>query len=232
MTRATTSAIRFLRKRLCVVFDIIAKHSLFAPTPTPKCAHASVRLLEEAALALLVAADLERLAPLDGVHANRLAGVALQAQHDLLRRLRLLVEHGLGLTAETTLLAVVATLACSFGGTRAETTRREEAVSERREERGRRLRKKKKKPPVTEKGDCERTASPPHALRTPASTLNAMGDAQRGRATRRRAFATRRRAIARVGIVRIHTARLASFHRSRRVSSVRFRAGALAKTSR
>ena len=83
---------------------------------------------------------------------------------------------------------------------------------------------KKKKPSVTEKGDCARSASPPHALRTPASTLNAMGDAQRGRATRRRAFATRRRAIARVGIVRIHSARLASFHRSRRVSSVRFRA--------
>ena len=83
---------------------------------------------------------------------------------------------------------------------------------------------KKKKPSVTEKGDCARSASPPHALRTPASTLNAMGDAQRGRATRRRAFATRRRAIARVGIIRIHSARLASFHRSRRVSSVRFRA--------
>jgi hypothetical protein len=54
------------------------------------------------------------------------------------------VEHGLGLTAETTLLAVVATLACSFGGIRAETTRREEAVSERRARRGGVNAKKKK----------------------------------------------------------------------------------------
>ena len=29
----------FLRKRFRVVFDIIAKHSLLAPTPTPKRAH-------------------------------------------------------------------------------------------------------------------------------------------------------------------------------------------------
>ena len=150
------------------------------------------------------------------MHDHRLAGVALQAQHDLLRRLRLLVEHGLGLTTETTLLAVVATLACkrecmeTTGGA---------GVSESATARD------AKKAAMTGNRDCARC----RAVRTPASTLNAMGDAQRGRATRRRAFATRRRAIARVGIVRIHTARLASFHRSRRVSSVRFRALALAR---
>ena len=71
------------------------------------------RLLVETSLALLVTTDLEVLAALDGVHAHSLAGVALQAEHDLLGGLRLLVEHGLGLTAETSLLAVVATLACS-----------------------------------------------------------------------------------------------------------------------
>ena len=68
-----------------------------------------------------------------------------------------------------------------------------------------------------------------HAERTPGATLNATGDARCGRATRLRALATRLRAIARVGLARIRTARLASFHRSRRVSSVRFRAVALAR---
>ena len=150
------------------------------------------------------------------MHAHRLAGVALQAQHDLLRRLRLLVEHGLGLTTETTLLAVVATLACkrecmeTTGGA---------GVSESATARD------AKKAAMTGNRDCPRC----RALRTPASTLNAMGDAQRGRATRLRVFATRLRAIARVGIARIQTVRLASFHRSRRVSSVRFRALALAR---
>ena len=72
----------------------------------------------------------------------------------------------------------------------------------------------------------------PRGANAYASTLNAMGDAQRGRATRLRAFATRLRAIARVGIARIQTVRLASFHRSRRVSSVRFRALARSPTSR
>ena len=82
-----------------------------------------------------------------------------------------------------------------------------------------------KKAAMTGNRDCLRC----RALRTPASTLNAMGDAQRGRATRLRVFATRLRAIARVGIARSQTVRLASFHRSRRVSSVRFRALALAR---
>ena len=150
------------------------------------------------------------------MHEHRLAGVALQAQHDLLRRLRLLVEHGLGLTTETTLLAVVATLACkrecmeTTGGA---------GVSESATARD------AKKAAMTGNRDCARC----RAVRTPASTLNAMGDAQRGRATRLRVFATRLRAIARVGIARIQTVRLASFHRSRRVSSVRFRALALAR---
>ena len=69
------------------------------------------RLLVETALALLVTTNLEVLAALDGLHAHRLADVALQAENDLLGGLRLLVEDGLGLTAETTLLAVVTTLA-------------------------------------------------------------------------------------------------------------------------
>ena len=43
-------------------------------------------------------------------------GVALQAENDLLGGLRLLVEDGLGLTAETTLLAVVTTLAYEMRG--------------------------------------------------------------------------------------------------------------------
>ena len=67
------------------------------------------------ALGLLVAADLKVLAALDRLHRGALALGALQAQHDLLRRLGLLVEHGLGLAAEARLLAVVAALACREG---------------------------------------------------------------------------------------------------------------------
>jgi hypothetical protein len=59
---------------------------------------------------LLVTTDFERLATLDRVHVHLLARAALKAQHNLLRRLRLLVEHGLGLTTVTRLLAVVTTL--------------------------------------------------------------------------------------------------------------------------
>lgn len=51
------------------------------------------------------------LAPLDRVHVHRLADLALQAQHDLLGRLGLFVEDGLGLATEPGLLAVVAPLA-------------------------------------------------------------------------------------------------------------------------
>jgi hypothetical protein len=40
----------------------------------------------------------------------RLAGCALQSQHDLLRSLRLLVEHGLRLTTITGLFAIITTL--------------------------------------------------------------------------------------------------------------------------
>ena len=48
------------------------------------------RLLVKTALALLVTTDLEVLAALDGVHAHSLAGVALEAEHNLLGGLGLL----------------------------------------------------------------------------------------------------------------------------------------------
>merc|ERR1719330_358896 len=61
------------------------------------------------ALALLrVRAQLEVLGPLDGLHALGLALGALKLQHDLLCRLGLLVEHGLGLSSEALLLLLVA----------------------------------------------------------------------------------------------------------------------------
>ena len=47
-------------------------------------------LLVETSLALLVTTDLEVLAALDGVHAHSLAGVALEAEHNLLGGLSLL----------------------------------------------------------------------------------------------------------------------------------------------
>ena len=71
----------------------------------------NTNLLVEATLALLVAANFESLAPLDGMHAHRLAGVALKAKHDLLRGFRFFVEHGLCLPTKTGLFAVVTTLA-------------------------------------------------------------------------------------------------------------------------
>ena len=64
-----------------------------------------------AALALLLGTELEVLRPLDGLHPLRLALRALELQHDLLRRLRLLVEDGLRLTAKACLLLVVPPLA-------------------------------------------------------------------------------------------------------------------------
>lgn len=51
------------------------------------------------------------LAPLDGVHVGRFAHLALQPQHNLFRRFRFLVEHGLRLPTVPRLLAVVAPLA-------------------------------------------------------------------------------------------------------------------------
>ena len=68
------------------------------------------RLLVKTALALLVTTDLEVLTALDGVHAHSLAGVALEAEHNLLGGLGLLVEDRLGLTTVTLLLAVVTAL--------------------------------------------------------------------------------------------------------------------------
>ena len=61
-------------------------------------------------LGLLVTAKLEVLAALEGELGLGLALRALEAQHDLLGRLGLLVEHGLGLTTVTRLLSVVTTL--------------------------------------------------------------------------------------------------------------------------
>jgi len=55
--------------------------------------------------------ELKVLAPLDRLHAALLAFGALHPQHDLLRRLGLLVEHRLGLAAEAALLPVVPALA-------------------------------------------------------------------------------------------------------------------------
>ena len=84
------------------------------PAPTPR--QSLVSLEERCALALLVSANLEVLAALDGVHVRELAGCALQAEDDLLCRLCLLVEHRLCLSAVATLLAVIAALA--WGGER------------------------------------------------------------------------------------------------------------------
>lgn len=53
---------------------------------------------------------LEVLASLEGQLCLRLAVHALQSQDNLLGGLGLLVEHGLGLTTETALLAVVTSL--------------------------------------------------------------------------------------------------------------------------
>jgi hypothetical protein len=86
------------------------------PTHTPK----NPRLLVKTTLALLVAADFKGLASFQRVHAHRFARVALQTKHDFLRRLRLFVEHRFGLSAETSLLAVVTALACLERGERGE----------------------------------------------------------------------------------------------------------------
>jgi len=70
----------------------------------------------ESALGLLVTTNLEVLAALDAVHAGPLAVGALQPQHNLLGGLGLLVEDGLGLTAVSGLLAVVAALTLGIHG--------------------------------------------------------------------------------------------------------------------
>ena len=58
---------------------------------------------------------LEVLAALQRQLQLSLAGNTFQSQDDLLRRLSLLVEHGLGLTTVTRLLAVVTTLTLREG---------------------------------------------------------------------------------------------------------------------
>merc|ERR1719498_95889 len=63
-----------------------------------------------AAALLSASAQLEVLGPLDWLHPLGLALRALELQHNLLRRLRLLVEDRLRLAAEAGLLLVVAAL--------------------------------------------------------------------------------------------------------------------------
>merc|ERR1719235_3019608 len=61
--------------------------------------------------------QLEVLGALDRLHAFRLADCALKLQHNLLGRLRLLVEHRLRLPSESRLLLVVPALSlCAQGG--------------------------------------------------------------------------------------------------------------------
>merc|ERR1711899_124586 len=76
--------------------------------------------LDHLALLPLVTAQLEGLAPLDGLHGDVLLLVlaegALHLQDDLLGGLGLLVEDGLGLTTVTGLLAVVSATALAEGG--------------------------------------------------------------------------------------------------------------------
>lgn len=66
--------------------------------------------LQSLALLLLVTTQLEVLASLQGELSLGLADNTLQSQHNLLGGLGLLVEDGLGLTTETTLLTVVSSL--------------------------------------------------------------------------------------------------------------------------
>ena len=79
-------------------------------SPYPPLFLSRAHSLVRRALGLLLSADLKVFAPLDRVHVHGLAHLALQAQHDLLRRLGLFVEDGLGLAAEPGLLPVVAPL--------------------------------------------------------------------------------------------------------------------------
>jgi len=62
---------------------------------------------------LLLLTELEVLAALEGNLELRLAFLAFEAEHNLLRGLGLLVEHGLRLAAKSLLLPVVAALALS-----------------------------------------------------------------------------------------------------------------------
>lgn len=59
---------------------------------------------------LAVSSELEMLAALDGELLLGLASGALHTENNLLGGLSLLVEHGLGLTSESGLLAIVTTL--------------------------------------------------------------------------------------------------------------------------
>eukprot|EP00002_Diphylleia_rotans_P036792 TRINITY_DN815_c0_g1_i1.p1 TRINITY_DN815_c0_g1~~TRINITY_DN815_c0_g1_i1.p1 ORF type:complete len:182 (+),score=27.47 TRINITY_DN815_c0_g1_i1:167-712(+) len=72
------------------------------------------------ALDLLLVGELEVLAALEGELLFVLALGALEAEHDLLGGLGLLVEDGLGLTSETALLAVVTALTLGEEGSLAD----------------------------------------------------------------------------------------------------------------
>ena len=65
---------------------------------------------------LLLLSELEVLGPLQSELLLRLALLALQPQHNLPRSLGLLVKHGLSLSSESHLLAVVTTLSLSKVG--------------------------------------------------------------------------------------------------------------------
>merc|ERR1719476_549353 len=82
--------------------------TLIGPSTNRSAVLAAVLVL---AALLRVGAQLEVLCALDRLHPLGLALRALELQHDLLRRLRLLVEDGLCLTHKARLLLVVPPLA-------------------------------------------------------------------------------------------------------------------------
>ena len=76
----------------------------------------SYYLIGGAASLRLLLAELEVLAPLNDELLLLLALLAFQAEGDLLRGLRLFVEHRLGLSSVTHLFAIITTLALGEGG--------------------------------------------------------------------------------------------------------------------
>merc|ERR1719491_2582679 len=85
-----------------------------APMPKPEVGHSSV-LAAVLVLALLrVCAQLKVLGTLDGLHALCLAFAALELQNNFLGGFCLLVEDGLGLTAETLLFLLVTAVTLSL----------------------------------------------------------------------------------------------------------------------
>ncbi len=81
------------------------------PAPTPYRPRLNSECLVLVSAGVLLLAEFEGLAALDGELALGLALLALKTQGDLLCGLRLLVEHGLSLATVAHLLAVVTALA-------------------------------------------------------------------------------------------------------------------------